>query len=421
MSGNSLTSVLEDDVETPKGDMLKNFDLYNDRVLRQAIDEAGIWTPNCVMVELWVWNGETSHLHLKGSWLDPILHKEYCSGSDCPMCMLRDPSHDDYLPELPVAPGEGLPGLLWSSGIFDRHHHHWFWSPRPRTRYDVSSSHHTSISLSSNATSVTSATAVPRRHLQWRELQAIAHDPHQPFNSRLLTIANIPDANYVTAVPFQGQDVYGMVIYVCRGESMAFATEQNEHYILSASQLIGSTFALRRPWLTVVKEKRSEIKHTLDRLKSHFGVYCLESIVSNDEEDETDDSVNWKQVSLCRLVLSDMGQRVGQAMTKAKGAGMRPPPAMSWNESFLTFVGVFWTLLILTKTNHGMVSWFGSEYEIVLGYVERKRGGNESIISHLCTVLLVPLSRYCIACRLHLPLNRGTPSWAKPFHSCFQF
>lgn len=414
-SVHSSSILLDDDLETPRGDILKNFDIYNDRMLQQSIEEAGIWTPQCAMVELWVWNDESSHLHLKGSWLDPILHKENCCGSKCPLCMLKDPSCDDYVPGVPVAPGEGLPGLLWSdlspgNTMDHHHHHHWFWTPRARTRYDVSSSHHTAVSLSSIGTSA-STTTLHRKHLRWRELQAIAHDPHQPWNPRLLTIAGIPDANYVTAVPFRAQDAAGMVIFVCRGESLAFATEHNENYIMSTAQLIGSTYAIRRPWLTVVKEKRTEIKHALDRLKHHFGENCLESIVSNDGDD---DSVDWKEISLCRLVLSDIRQRVQQVATKAKGAGMHPPPAMSWKESFLTFVGVFWTLLILTKTNHGMMAWFGSEYEIVLGYVTTSLQC-ECCSHSICAVPLVPLSHSCTVCRPHPLLNPGTPSWAKPY------
>jgi hypothetical protein len=87
-------------------------------------------------------------------------------------------------------------------------------------------------------------------------------------------------------------------------------------------------------------------------------------------------------VSLCRLVVDDMASRLITTASKARGAGMKPPPAMSWNESLLTFVGVFWTLLILTKTNEGIERRFGPKYEIVLGYVAALR--SRPILSHIC-------------------------------------
>jgi hypothetical protein len=407
-----------------EGDIMNNFAAYNDRLLQHAIDEAGIWTQDCLLVELWTWDNGSHCLHQKGMWVDPLLHRNCRLDHRCPVCMLTQPQYgEDHVPATPVAPGEGLPGYLWShmtthswadedgSHHHGHHQHHrlptnLFWSPRRSTTSTPANdshhgggggnfnSNHSRISLSSIATSITSVTLNRhgRQHhaIKWREIQAIAHDPHQPWNPRLLTMAALDGAKYVTAIPFRsasnhhGGPERGLVLFLCRdsGGDWSATTERNEQYMHAAAQLIGSTYAIRQPWLTVVQEKRVEIQEALGRLKRHLGTTTTttttsssDPVTTKDREDTdatTDDDYkdeDWKHVSLCKLVVDDVASRVTTALTKAQGAGMKAPPVTSWQESFLTFVGVFWTLLLLCKASDGLVRNFGIEYEIVLGYV----------------------------------------------------
>jgi hypothetical protein len=404
----------DEEAHSNRGGILNNFAANNDRLLRQAIDEAGVWTQDCLLVELWVWDHGSHCLHQKGLWVDPLMHRN-CQDNGCPVCMLTKEGYEDHVPTTPVAPGEGLPGYMWSqlthpADDLSHHPHNTFWSPRRPAADNIGfSSNHSRMSLSSIATSITS---IPlnrghnRHAIKWRDIQAIAQDPHQPWNPRMLTMAALDGVKYVTAIPFSCRDDHGergMVLFLCRdGGDWSIATERNEQYMHAATQLIGTTYAIRRPWLTVVKEKRSEIQEALDRLKRQLGTQhtlsSLEPIVTENNDHDADDE-DWKHVSLCKLVVDDIAARVTTAVTKARGAGTKPPPVTSWNESFLSFVGVFWTLLLLTTANDGIVKMFGAEYEIVLGYVtthQQHCDAGWSILSHTCTYQTVRGVRYTL-------------------------
>lgn len=72
-------------------------------------------------------------------------------------------------------------------------------------------------------------------------------------------------------------------------------------------------------------------------------------------------------VTKCGVVMRGIKGRVITSLRKSRGGGVKPPPPMSWNQVLLTFVGVFVTLLMITRLNVYVQEVYGFDYEIVLG------------------------------------------------------
>jgi len=214
----------------------------------------------------------------------------------------------------------------------------------------------------------------PANYVFWREVKALAADPDQPWNPRLLLLAEL-GLGWAAAVPFGLPGAQGITVYMAR-ESVDLSRLQapeNEEYLIAASNLIGAAYAFRGPRRTVVSERREEMQDAIYRIKrkvlitARMGV-SLEDIVKAEERKQTSSPEFGKErTSHAGQLFQAVQQRAVSTAKKCKGGGIQPPPGFTWNQTIWTFVGSFATLLMLTRLNVHVTEHYGSDYSIVLG------------------------------------------------------
>ena len=419
------------------------------------------------------------------------------------MCRLTDKSHPQFVPPLPLAPGIGLPGVLWAEleAIAPRRQGN---NPNPS---QVGSLTHSSGSRHRKPIVVTEPAAAaaalsinhesgesherreatnrydewkreqdeehqqqqsPNTHQQagnriltyltnnfssdsafrtesiiptqqretkriaWRRITDIANDPNQPHNERLQVLPRC-DLDWAAAVPFEIQGQKGIVIYMAR-KSVNLKHLQsltNEAYLKSASDLIGSAWALRGPRQAAVKARQLERDVTIRRARIklisliRMGI-SLEHLAEENPEfiaNSSDFSHLKEQVSLLpRLVIlrEIIFLRLVSLAKKCRGSNTNAPPSFSWNQSMLSFWGVFLTFIMLTKTNEGLspemqfaLPPFGALVTLQFGLTSAPASQPRNIMgeclrkclfSFLCTMY----SHFCLS--IHMKWVRLSPS-----------
>ena len=249
-------------------------------------------------MEVWVWNDHRTHLIRPpgGWWLDPVFHEQQheqlhsgdSSGnrSECPFCRLTDPSLENFEPPKPLALGEGLPGVLWAE--LDRN--------LEGRDVGVHTNHNNNNSNPSRRASLARPKLIMHDHhrrpspkqLVWRQVDAIANDPDQPWNPRLQLLAQSNNQSlttklgWVSAVPFDIHGSQGMVLYMARqGCSLArLQHATNENYLISAATLIGAAVALRTPRQATVDQRRMELHETMARVKQQIRLLGRQALVA---------------------------------------------------------------------------------------------------------------------------------------------
>lgn len=343
----------------------RSFSRYDDGLLHRAVEDAGRWAYGTIFVEIWALNEDRTFLFRPeaGWWVDPVYHRE--CGENCQICRLTNSGRADFVPPVPLTPGVGLPGVLWAETGHGKRS--WFGSHNSQSRRR----------FRSDASQVFSdATAAPMgKMVVWREVKAIANDPDQPWNPRLQLLASL-GLGWVAAVDFDMHGHSGIVVYMAREDVdlNRLQSESNEAYLMAASDLAAAAYALRGPRRRVVEERRSELVAVMRRVKNkilaakRMGLDLGKLIednaaaASNERKEElpVNESCSLKYVKKVR-------QRLETMLLKARGGGVQPPPAMAWQQTFLTFIGCFVTLLMLTRLNVHVVEQYGSDYAIVLG------------------------------------------------------
>ena len=303
-------------------------------------------------------------------WVDPMYHRD-CD-EDCQICRLTNPARQDFVPPAPLAPGEGLPGVLWAeTGTTTS------LPPLSRSGSGVAGSVHRLPSSSlhrQTSKGIIFPNAKPNFSVVWRELKPIADDPDQPWNPRLQVLANL-GLGWAAAVSFAMHGQQGIVVYMAR-EGVDFRRLQsptNEAYLMAASEFAGAAYALRMPRRQVLQERHEEQKDAWNRVRNKIaalrraGVTISECV--NKEEHKPNESIvnvpfspgNWR-----RWIVPTKTKAVS-TIRKTVGAGTQPPPVFGWDQTLLTFVGVFISMLMLTRLNVHMIEQRGQDYAIVLG------------------------------------------------------
>jgi hypothetical protein len=408
---------------------------YDAQRLQRAVADAGRWAYGIVLVEVWTLNQDRTFLYRPdgGFWLDPVFHSPRCRGrsdendnddNECEICRLVYPDHPRYVAPRNQAPGQGLPGALWSGssspaappapapgsiGIGSNSNSNSSWTRSFRQSL-VGAKFLGGRGMSSSAPNSflepapafrTSASA-PRSSISpgfvWRSIPQLDSDPDQPWNPRLKLLAEL-GLGLAAAVPFSLRVEQGIVVYAARGaaDGARLRSEANETYLAVAADGVAAACALRGPrrrvaadrsrelagaWRLVRDKVRELSKQRVD-LKEHVhrrsrgerddGVDA-DVGASSQPPPELDDGPRNRRPH--RAALSAAGKAAGAARAalttsarKAKGAGAPIPPACGWGQSAVTFVGSLATLLAVTSLSDRFQGLWGPEYGMVLGYV----------------------------------------------------
>ena len=355
------------------------FSTFDDKLLHRAVRDACRWAYGTVFVEVWALSDDHTCLFRPeaGWWIDPVYHRTVACTCQrpCELCRLTDARRPDGVAPTPLAPGEGLPGFLWSELANS--------SQRPASTRTAAVQSAASLPLgfgsftrkNSIANSFTAPRVIPK-HVTWRSIDSIANDPDQPWSPRLQSIG-ASGLGWVGAVPFHAGSSSGIVMYMARPtvDWDRLTHPINDTYLLAAAHLAGSAYALRGPRHQVQQERKSETQHTLSVVRAKImllkGAGLKERVDGNDSptESTTVPSRPYKSALTQHGTAFSIRKHLKTVMVKMMGGGGRGPPAMGWMGSFHVLAGVFLSLLSLSGLNLHVRATYGEEYAIVLGYV----------------------------------------------------
>ena len=179
------------------------------------------------------------------------------------------------------------------------------------------------------------------------------------------------------------------MVYLARGATNVekLMDRTNEDYLTHSSLVIGSAYALRIPRLAVEKERRIESNESFRKVRQKLHTICtsnrnLEKVVENEamkdgdddgrpeEMDESDDDWSESDNILSSVLVATIAFFRAKLMStckKSMGVQIQAPPATSWEQSSVTFVASFLTILVLTSVDESLVKAYGSNFRLVLG------------------------------------------------------
>ena len=351
----------------------------DESLLHRAVRDAGRWAYGCVFVEMWVLSEDKTCLCRPeaGWWVDHQFHDNHSECSeDCKICRLVHSNRKSFVPPRPLAPGEGLPGVLWAEANKSwlqgaRSVSNSFRSPRAHRGHHRRSLADTTGKIFSEATS-----GKPQRHVAWRQVKTIAQDPDQPWNQRLHLLKDM-GLGWAAAVPFKGSnEEEGIMVYLAReGVNHAMLSSQdNEAYLKSATDFAGAAYCLKTPRSKMERARRAERVAAWRRVRLRIISLIregknLEEYVQAQSQQEHDDvlTVSTTGNSILEDYAAMAKERALVVLRKFRGGGAQPSPAFSWRQTFLTFMGVFLTLLCVSRLNVRLSENRGDDFNIVMG------------------------------------------------------
>jgi len=382
-------------------------DDFDNDLLHRAVEDAGRWAFGTVFVEVWVLNDARTHLIRPGNgwWIDPAFcsaeddhhgatgGKHYDEGKN--LMRLIDPSNPKYLMPEPLPAGCGLPGILWaesqtpSSGA----------SSSIRSRADAMGGAAASQrSVRKNGMSERGVgggggmdqygSPVLRNRIHWREVNALANDPDQPYNPRLIHLAKC-GLGWAAGVPFKLGGSEGIVVYMARQtiDQKRLKNPSNESYLSHATLLIGAAYSLRLPRRAAVEARKEELHQTVMRVKAKLravmkmGSHALEQLVEGDlvVQDDAGTKPGGGKVGTSASSMDGQAafstrphdnyviRKIQSSIRKFFGANVQGPPVFSWEQALFSFLAAFVTLMIITNINKALVEEHGPTAGIVLG------------------------------------------------------
>jgi hypothetical protein len=330
---------------------------YDDTVLHRAVMDAGRWAFGTVLVEMWVLSEDRTCLFRPegGWWIDPSFHSQ--CGDKCQMCRIVNSQRDDYVPPAPLAPGEGLPGVLWRE------------TKRSGSRRGIQHS-------SEGRGGSIFPDAQPSDRVAWRQVGMIANDPDQPWNPRLQLLASL-GLGWAAAVPFSFYGQQGIVVFMAREgvDLVRLQSPENEAYLKSASDFAGAAYALRAPRRNMVKARCDERAAAWRRMRIKIQVLVRMGIsIDNIVEENAGHKLEVSATAELKLGesawkhwLAIIKEKVQITLRKFRGGGSQPPPPFTLRQSLLTFIGCFSTLLLVTGLSFYLTEEDKLDYNIILG------------------------------------------------------
>jgi len=219
-------------------------------------------------------------------------------------------------------------------------------------------------------------------NVTWRNVKAMVDDPDLPDHPRMVAMIKAK-LGWAAGIPFKG----GLVVYTAR-ESVDLVKMQQpyyERYMIAATELIGAAWALRGPRYEVLQRRQADSDNVMMRarrklaglLKVGFTIAELEKMTRHKEEKQGSTGFGQqtallhspnKNQSKINHIGRYIQQKIQTVATKTyHGGSADPPPPKSNMETLFSFIGVFWTLLMITTLHEYLVDSFGSDWGIVLG------------------------------------------------------
>ena len=398
-------------------------DDYDNDFLHRVVEDAGRWAYGIVFVEVWVLNMDKTHLYRPndGWWIDQYYHDrihseisgESSSSSSngnggggnntktkscCPFCKLTDTKHEEYLDAVPLPPGVGLPGVLWS----EVQRGNYATTSSRRLPVPTSPSSQSSAIGSGSPGSPSSSSGRDHQHdttfgdlsmskqqqVTWRQIKPLANDPDQPWNPRLQFLANECELEWAAGVPFSVGDVQGLVVYMARHNAQftKLSNACNESYLINATLLIGTAMNLRHYRHEQLQRRRVELDTTLIRVRNkllamkHLGI-PLENLinappkVSIETQQQLNEMMKKNQeddleamIELTTTLTKSPPTWIECLIRKCIiGGNVLPPPSFTWEQTMWTLFSAFVSLLVLTRIHVRLVGEYGPTSGIVLG------------------------------------------------------
>jgi len=309
-----------------------------------ALYDAGRFCYGVKRIEVWLFDAVTNRLKQPwhGTWTDPVYN---LNEDEELMNSLEEIDKEDR--SLTYAPGEGLPGILWTEsnirGIFSR------------------------------ATELNESTAktIDRfANIQWRDVKALADDPDQPYNPRLMTIAKA-GFRLAAGVTFNIRSTKGVVIFMARDsvDRKKLKNLLNHEYILASAEHIGSVQALRKPRRLATEERRKDVIATFQKFKKllpllkNYGKGLKDDPQSTTEDiakpgmkpfQETKGSENnfWDKIESTFISFKENTvSRLKLWEVRMHGGNVQPPPGMRLETSLFVVFAAFCTCFIMAILN----------------------------------------------------------------------
>mmetsp|Transcript_28733 Transcript_28733/g.47562 ORF Transcript_28733/g.47562 Transcript_28733/m.47562 type:complete len:603 (-) Transcript_28733:147-1955(-) len=343
---------------------------YEEHLLSRTLEDAGHWAYGIVATELWIYDDENGTLFRPdgATWADMTLHPPHKTKQeyqDCPLCRTVDPNHPKFTPPVPLAPGVGIAGVLWAEA---------------------------------GKASDSQGEPDQDEDIYWRNLQALAQDPDQPYNERLQNAA-LTRLGWAGAVPFNVEGQRGLMVYLTRDSVNMdqLQSASNVRYLLAAAHYVSTVWALRLPRLGAIREREDRLRILWRRLRFRmiavirFGATLDDIRNGRTNEIKPDKKTGSLYDSLrdpkeMAQILMEEGKQFAERTVKeaksqqkfiarklkmmankSRGANIRAPPVFSWEATLWSFVGTLVTLLILLNINEQIKKTYGQKYELTLG------------------------------------------------------
>ena len=311
--------------------------------LQKALQEVGEHSPGVDAIAVWEYDDETGQLfHSKGGWW----RSEHIEASSA-LSRLEDPTHKDYVPPLPVAPGVDLAGILWAE-----------------------SSH--GDGKNSRVSSVQSMTSLHWFHreqdlLSWRDIHSLLEDQDAAKGPRLKLLE---EAGFTSAAAmfFQQMHHSGMVIFLARGNPRGESMRCLAHasYLRQAVHYIGATYALsdaRRASLA----SRLQLKGSHPHLNLCECNACVAPAGATEEMRFAEKESVSEPTTSSRENIICLPSRTRTWVKKLRGGQLQIPPPLSFRQALWTIFGSFVGLLVLSSLNEYYQYLSEEEYYLLIG------------------------------------------------------
>lgn len=240
---------------------------------------------------------------------------------------MTNEQHPQYLPPEPLAPGIGLPGILWNES----------------DTFNLTRRHNS------------------KKKVVWRDVKFLSEDPDQAANPRLDGLVDA-GLGWAAGIHFSNGDQEGIVVFIARkGINAKIKAPVNERYLVAAADLIGSAWALRGPRHDAVEAREEALDKAIRNARAklvamiRLGITIQEltkpPVHTETVEDKMDEKIEMDGgKSFGSRVFDYTTRKAKQVGIKSVYGGMnQPPPPKSISEAIFSGVGTFLTMLIVTQ------------------------------------------------------------------------